>query len=247
MGGEERKKKGWLSDLLDIIFPRSCISCGDGVDVGPFRHICQKCSDRHVLYANAPHCTTCGYPFWGMAEENRSCEHCYHLRPVFSGGRTICLFKGPIRRMVHALKYESALYVLEDIAPLMERNPGMRDFLQGAILVPVPLHPRKLRERGYNQSQYLAEYFCKEANGGTVANLLIRKKDTQSQTGFDLKTRKENLKNAFALAPKMSIDLTFRYILVDDVFTTGSTLNACAAVLRKAGVVHLDVATLAHG
>lgn len=246
MDGGVEKGKGWFSDLLDIVFPRSCLSCGNGVDVGPFRHICQKCSSR-LVYATPPHCTTCGYPFWGAAEENRSCEHCYHLRPVFSKGKTICLFRGPIRRMVHALKYESALYVLANIAPLIDRNPGVRDFLGGAVLVPVPLHPRKLRERGYNQSQYLAEHFCKEVSGGAVANLLIRKKDTQSQTGFDLKARKENLKNAFALAPKMSIDLSLRYILVDDVFTTGSTLNACAAVLRKAGVVHLDVATLAHG
>ena len=159
----------------------------------------------------------------------------------------MCLFKGPVKRMVDALKYEAALYVLEDIAPFMRKNSDMRDFLRGAVLVPVPLHPRKLRERGYNQSQYLAESFGEEVSGRGVANLLIRKKDTLSQTGFDLKARKENLKNAFALAPKMSIDLSLRYILVDDVFTTGSTLNACAAVLRRAGVVQLDVATLAHG
>jgi competence protein ComFC len=129
----------------------------------------------------------------------------------------------------------------------MEKNSDIRGFLRGAVLVPVPLHPRKLRERGYNQSQYLAESFGKEVSGRGVANLLIRKRDTLSQTGFDLKARKENLKNAFALAPKMSIDSSLRYILVDDVFTTGSTLNSCASVLRKAGVVYLDVATLAHG
>ncbi len=238
-----RKRKGWFNDLLDVVFPRSCISCGNAVDGGSFRHICEKFSGR-LVYANPPHCTTCGYPFWGAMGKNRHCEHCYHLQPVFSRGRTMCLFK---KRMVHALKYEAALYVLEDIAPFMEKNSDIWGFLRGAVLVPVPLHPRKLRERGYNQSQYLAESFGKEVSGGGVANLLIRKRDTLSQTGFDLKARKENLKNAFALAPKMSIDSSLRNILVDDVFTTGSTLNSCASVLRKAGVVYLDVATLAHG
>ena len=236
----------WLNQILDVLFPRSCVSCGDGVEEGVFRHICPKCS-RRLVYANPPHCSTCGYPFGGTAAENRSCEHCFHLEPVFSQGRTLCLFKGPMRRMIHALKYESALYLLEDISPLMAKNPTIQSFLEGAVLVPVPLYTRKQRERGFNQSRYLAEFLCKEVEDAQVANLLIRTRDTQSQTGFDLRAREENLKNAFALSSKVSIDCSLRYILVDDVFTTGSTLNACAAVLRRAGVVQLDVATLAHG
>ena len=124
----------------------------------------------------------------------------------------------------------------------------MADYVRGAVLVPVPLHPRKERERGYNQSRLLADCLVPLGGGAThVEELLRRVIDTETQTAFDRRTRHENLKNAFALRPGAAINRALRYILVDDVFTTGSTLNACAAVLRRAGALNLDVVTLGHG
>ena len=115
-------------------------------------------------------------------------------------------------------------------------------------LVPVPLHPRKERERGYIQAHLLAEALATAAGGSTsVAALLQRKSDTRSQTAFDRESRLANLKNAFALAPGASLTLGQHYILVDDVFTTGSTLNRCAHALRRAGALNLDVVTFGHG
>jgi ComF family protein len=116
------------------------------------------------------------------------------------------------------------------------------------VLVPVPLHPRKQRERGYNQSRLLADTFSRAAGGGTaVTELLRRVVDTPSQTRLDRRTRQSNLKNAFALVRGRPINPAQRLVLVDDVFTTGSTLNACAAALRRAGHLNLDVATFGHG
>jgi ComF family protein len=120
--------------------------------------------------------------------------------------------------------------------------------LRGATLVPVPLHPRKERERGYNQGRELALTVAKRLGGTTtVAELLARIVDTQTQTNLDREQRRANLKNAFALAPRAPINPNLRYVLIDDVFTTGSTLNACAAVLRRAGCLTVDVCTFGHG
>jgi ComF family protein len=113
--------------------------------------------------------------------------------------------------------------------------------------VPVPLHHRKERERGFNQTRLIATAFAKAAGGTTVVSALQRVVDTATQTRLDREARRANLKNAFAMAPGRALTPGARIVLVDDIFTTGATLNACASVLRKAGFDNLDVATLAHG
>ena len=130
----------------------------------------------------------------------------------------------------------------------MRLVPGYADYVRGAVLVPVPLHPEKLKKRKYNQSRLLADCCVAAADGGTeVQELLCRVVNTASQTNYDREARRENLKNAFALAPGATINPAQHYILVDDVFTTGSTLNSCATVLRRGGALSLDVVTFGHG
>ncbi len=158
------------------------------------------------------------------------------------------LFKGPARALVIELKYHRGVHVLTDMAEIFRQAPGLREFVRGAVLVPVPLHPRKERERGFNQSHLLAVELAAAAGGDTkIAGLVQRVVDTQTQTAFDRRTRQANLKNAFALAPGVAITPGQHYILVDDVFTTGSTLNSCALLLRRAGCLNLDVVTFGHG
>jgi ComF family protein len=134
------------------------------------------------------------------------------------------------------------------MAGLIRATPGMVDYVRGAVLVPVPLHPRKEREREYNQSWLLAQLFAAAGGPETrVAAPLRRVVDTPTQTALDRQTRQANLKNAFALREGADINAAERYVLIDDVFTTGSTLNACATVLRRAGALNLDVVTFGHG
>ena len=232
---------------LDVVFPRSCVHCHGLVEVGRLRHLCPTCAQAlHVV--EAPHCVTCGHPYYCEMLDNRICPHCDALVPAFGQGKTAVLLKGPGRSLIHALKYHQGLHVLEDITAIMALVPGYAEYLRGAVLVPVPLHPRKLRERGYNQSRLLAECCVQAVDGqARTEELLRRVVDTVSQTHFDRSTRQENLKNAFALAPGAAITPGQHYILVDDVFTTGSTLNACAAILRRAGCLSLDVITFGHG
>jgi competence protein ComFC len=237
-------------DTLDVVFPRVCVSCQSVVeerDGRSLRHVCAACAQQ-LQVVGPPHCTTCGHPYYGIADENRLCEHCEALVPKFGEGKTAILLKGPGRALVHALKYHHGLHVLEDVVALMRRAPTYADFVRGKILVPVPLHSRKARERGYNQSRLLADCAVQAVDGeASVAELLVRVVDTVSQTQFDRATRQQNLKNAFALASGAVITPGHHYLLIDDVFTTGSTLNACAAVLRDAGALNLDVITFGHG
>ena len=234
-------------DKLDIIFPRSCVHCGGVVDGGDYRHLCPLCA-KLLLMVQGPHCTTCGHPFFGEMVEGRECEHCEVLVPRFDQGKTAVLLQGAGRSVVHALKYHEGVHVLEDIVGIMRQVPGYAGYVRGAVLVPVPLHVKKEEKRGFNQSHLLAECAVAAADGeAKVQSLLRRVVNTASQTHYDRAARQENLKNAFALAPGATINPGQRYILVDDVFTTGSTLNSCATVLRRGGALSLDVVTFGHG
>jgi competence protein ComFC len=236
----------WLGAVRDLLFPPVCAHCGGLVgDRGPRRFLCARCAAR-VLRIGPPHCPTCGYPFFGDAE-NRTCEHCFALSPRFGRGRAGVLLRGPARTLAHAIKYHGQVYLVAEAAALALEAPGCREHLAGAVLVPVPLHPRKERERGYNQAAALARAWARAVPGTRVVEALRRVVDTPTQTRLDRRAREENLKNAFAMAPAPAISRSERIVLVDDVFTTGATLNACAVVLRRHGCLSVDVATFGHG
>jgi len=231
----------------DVAFPPVCVSCAGLVEGGDYRHVCAKCAEKLDFVAE-PSCYVCGHPFYGELAGERMCPHCEGLAPAFREGRTCVLFKGPARELVHELKYHGGLYALSDIELVIRRSARVLELVRDAVLVPVPLHSRKERERGYNQSLLLAECFARAAGGRTtVKTLLKREIDTQSQTAFDRKSRRSNLKNAFSLSGKGDTNADQHYVLVDDVFTTGSTLNSCASVLRRTGCLKLDVVTFGHG
>lgn len=233
--------------FLEVFFPRSCVSCGGAVEASRYEYLCRECS-RELFLAMPPNCRICGYPFHGMLAGPRTCPHCAELDPVFDEGKTIFLAKGPGRALVHELKYQRGFYILRDIERLVRAAPDYVEYLSEASLVPVPLHHVKLRERGYNQSVRIAEALARSTEGQSVVeHLLLRTRFTQTQTRLNREDRHQNVKNAFALTLDAVVLSDRQYILIDDVFTTGSTLNACAAVLRKAGAQQIKVATLGHG
>jgi len=244
--------------LVDLFFPRSCVHCRRSVDnESPLRHLCSRCAAK-VTTIQPPRCTTCGYPFYGAVDDSlnmRLCPHCEGLNPAFDEGRTCVLLRGPARSLVHSLKYHNGLYVIEDIKKLFAGSPCLAQWLSAAVLVPVPLHPRRQRKRGYNQAALLAQALSKLAPEAAAIDttrpqvklLLRRVKHTQSQTRYDKQTRLKNLKDAFALEKHAQISHTARYVIIDDVFTTGATLNSCAKVLRRAGAQHIDVVAFGHG
>ena len=238
--------KQLMQPLIEVFFPGSCLHCGDAVEHSDYQFLCSACS-RELFLSKPPSCSTCGYPFLGMLAGPRVCPHCAELDPLFEQGKTLFLAKGPAPSIIHTLKYQSGFYVLEDVKVMIAKVPHFKDYFDGAILVPVPLHPTKERERGFNQSLVIAKSINNVTMAKDLQNLLVRKGYTQTQTQSSRPARHQNVKNAFALASDAVVIPNQTYTLIDDVITTGSTFNACAAVLREAGATQIQVATLGHG
>lgn len=244
---EAASGRGVISICLDLLFPRDCLVTGEPVGAdSPCRYLSSRGIEELFLVKD-PCCPTCGFPFFGELLATRVCPHCRELEPVFKSGRTLMLARDAGRDLVHELKYRRRRYLLPDVRRLVKLSEAFRSHISGAVLVPVPLFPQRQRERGYNQSLLLARAFAAVADNATVADLLTRTRDTRSQTRLNRKQRLENMRGAFDTKPGAHVDPAQRCVLVDDVFTTGATLNACAQAMRKAGAEQLEVATLAHG
>lgn len=238
---------GVIKAAFDLLCPRSCVHCGDAIEQSPYDFVCAACADQ-ILPCPPPACKTCGYPFFGMVIAAKTCPHCIDLNPIFDLGKTLFIAKNVGRSLLHELKYQRGFYVLQDLYRMVRSTQHYLDYIQDASLVPVPLHPTKLRERGFNQSEKIATMLAAASTGrARVEHLLIRKRYTHSQTHLNRSARDRNVKNAFAMRANAVLVSDRQYILVDDVFTTGSTLNACAGVLHAAGATRLKVVTIGHG
>lgn len=232
---------------LDSIYPRDCLNCYAPVeDNASLQYLCNECF-KYVEIFVPPQCKRCGLPFYGIVSVPRPCPHCVELDPVYDHGHTAFRLKSPARPLIHALKYNRGKYALPDLVKIALQAPATRDFLEDAVLVPVPLHIFRQWKRTYNQSELVAQSMTKLLDGTIVDPILERIRWTHTQTHLTHTERQKNLKNAFAVRKNAKIDPGKRYIVVDDVFTTGATLNACCKILRKAGVDKLDIFALGHG
>jgi len=170
-----------------------------------------------------------------------------HLSAAF--GRAVCAFRahGPARRIVHRIKYERCPFLADDLAAAAVEDEVFRRHLAGSVLVPVPLHSTRRRDRGYNQAERIAGRLASLVAGCRAETLLRKRRETVSQTRLGRQERRKNVAGAFLLADGRSVDPTRRYVVIDDVLTTGATLHACALALRQAGAECVDAAALAHG
>jgi ComF family protein len=194
-----------------------------------------------------PRCLTCGHPFEGILEGDRACPHCLDLQPAFA--RAVCAFRarGPARRIIHRIKYRRCAFLADDLAHAALADEVFRRHLAGSVLVPVPLHPARKFERGYNQAERIAAFLATHIAGCRAEFLLRKRHETVSQTRLGRQERRKNVAGAFVVVEGMSADPNARYVVIDDVLTTGATLHACALTLRKAGATLVDAAALAHG
>jgi len=119
-----------LRGMTDMVFPPVCVHCGGLVEGGALRHLCTACEPL-IHFVKVPCCTTCGSPFFGEVEGERMCPHCEGLHPLYGEGRTLTLFKGPARALIHGLKYHHGHHLLGDIEQLVRRSAHITDFIRG--------------------------------------------------------------------------------------------------------------------
>ena len=218
--------------FLDLLFPLRCVGCRK---VGGW--LCAECrGDIELL--RPPLCPRCGLP----TAQGRLCLRCQRASLQIDGVRSVAFFEGPMREAVHRLKYSNSRGLAAPLGEMMVSY--WRDVhLPADVIVPVPLHTRRLRERGYNQAALLARELGKGVDLPVLERALIRVRDTPPQVDLSAEERKANVREAFhcpdgRLAGKS-------VLLVDDVYTTGATLEACGLALRQRGVRTVWALTLA--
>lgn len=218
---------------LDLLFPRWCVGCG-----GEGSFLCQSCQ-RSLPRIEPPFCPRCGKPHAG----GQLCSSCVEWSAAIDGIRSPFRFEGVVREAVHQLKYRN----LRALAPLLSEL--LHDYIlanrvPGEVLVPVPLHRKRLRERGYNQSRLLAEGLGRLSNLPVVADCLVRQKDNPPQARTaTVEERRDNVVGVFACRDDRLRGK--QVLLIDDVATSGATLDACAEVLKASGVVSVWALTFA--
>jgi len=229
-----------LHRLIDLLYPPRCAVCrsflppGSHEDDDGYSGVCSSCfADFHLL--SPPYCTVCGRPFVSKSGGCHICETCLRKRPAFYALGAPYLYEGSLQTVVHLFKYGGRSGLATFLGPLLASFARQWAPAEKVSLVmPVPLHPRRLRERGFNQSKLLAGYVAGVLGTRLDFRSLRRVKYTVPQTGLGKAERQKNVRKAFAL--KMSVQVSGRTVLVvDDVATTGNTLNECARVLLKGG------------
>lgn len=244
-----RALESWLDVTLGFFYPDVCQFCGLHRATAEEGYVCGRCWSREgrVRFIRPPFCDRCGLPYDGAITNEFECSNCREMDLDFRFARAAVAAKGVVLEAIHRYKYQRALWIEPFLADLLVRQakPALAAETW-SLIVPVPLHPMKEREREFNQSARLAERLGIGTGLPVNPRALIRILPTTTQTRLTRAQRTQNVRSAFAVNHSTSL-FGERIILVDDVLTTGATTSACARVLRAAGAADVCVWTLARG
>ncbi|MCM2265513.1 MAG: ComF family protein [Desulfuromonadales bacterium] len=226
---------------LNLFLPPACLLCGKKLPPGFLAtDFCPEC--RAGLPQPAPaRCPICAVAHRTLAPASHHCEACLRQPPPFARVHAVGPYAGTLQEAVQRFKYHGQLPLERPLGILLAESLPSRGKPCPDLIVPVPLHRDRLRERGYNQALQLARQVGRRLSVPVEPNLLRRIRATASQQGLDAVTRKSNLRGAFAVTAPLS---GRHLLLVDDVLTTGATARECAGVLRQAGAASVEVAVL---
>jgi ComF family protein len=237
-------KPNLLGGIASLLYPPSCTICAASVDLGEY--LCLDCESK-VSRIVPPFCAKCSEPFDGAISGPFNCANCAHRRLYFDAAVAAYRSRGIVRRVILDFKYGKQVHLRHLVArwifaALDDSRLREREF---DLIVPVPLHPARQRERGFNQAGLLAELLSRRV--AVVTNTALERiRYTTTQTAFDRAERMENLRGAFRLRGNADVR-QLHVLLIDDVLTTGSTLSECARVLKRAGARSVYAATAARG
>jgi ComF family protein len=233
-----------LKAFLDILFPPRCHACKAFIPDAGATHLCTTCLEACTLI-RSPLCKTCGVPFLTAAGDDHLCGVCITEPPRFTAARAAALFDGPLRELIHRLKYNSRVQLCRPLALLTAQQLGpFAEAASADLVIPVPLHVKRLRQRGFNQAVLLGEILARRWRLPLSRTNLQRIRWTEPQINLSAAERVANVRGAFAVSNPAFLKGK-RIILVDDVYTTGSTVAECARVLFKAEAAEVCVVTVA--
>lgn len=233
-----------LKTIIDFIFPPKCAICGKYFRAEKEVVICPNCISQ-IKYIESPQCSRCGKPFYSEAAADYHCGDCLTKRRYFNRARAMGCYDGTLRKAIHLFKYKLKNNLAFSLASLMADR--MQSYFVGVayhLIIPVPLHPGRLRERGFNQSLSLAKFLSTQYKIPLDRYSLTRGKITKPQVGLSERNRKDNVRGAFLLSERSKV-VDKNILLLDDVYTSGNTVDECSKVLIKAGAHKVDVLTLA--
>jgi ComF family protein len=230
-----------LAELIDLIYPPRCHICKaflreNAAHLGREElSLCQACH-RSLNAVTSPLCPVCGKPFAVRSGEDHTCEDCLLKRPFYDIARSPYVYEGNLMKAIHEFKYGKKSYLVRSLGPLLASYADTWLGRHNDLLVmPVPLHPKRLKERGFNQSLLLARHVASRLEASLDYLSLRRTRWTKPQIGLTSDERKKNVRRAFEIVHPEGLKGK-TVLLVDDVATTGSTLNECARALKKARV-----------
>jgi ComF family protein len=232
-----------LASLTGAVYPGLCPLCQTPLEKADAR-FCAPC-EASLIPLGPPRCPKCGEPFAAPDTGDHLCGNCSRRKPPFAHARAFGLYQGALAEGIKRLKFSNHFTLVRRLAVLLEQ--AFIAEMSGAaydLIIPVPLHRKRLRQRGFNQAILIALPLARHHHLRLDHHNLVRVRDTPPQYGLSRHQREQNVKGAFSLqAPKAIAGR--RVLLVDDILTTGATARECARTLRRAKAANIDVLTLA--
>lgn len=229
-----------LKDIANIFFQNGCIVCGRTTN----KFICDRC-ESEIEYINPPLCTRCGRPFNSEQGISHLCYNCIKEKNKFTMSRAVFKYNGHIKHLIHRFKFGDQVNLAEFFSDQLIRLYNMY-FVTRKIhaIIPVPLANGRLKHRSYNQTQLLADMMSKKLFLPVYSEQLVKVKETLPQSKLNSEQRRENVKHAYMVVDSNRIK-SKNILLIDDVITTGATINACANTLIRAGINQVYVIAIA--
>lgn len=228
-----------LKTILGIIYPRTCCFCGKVSE----KELCDACAEK-VIYIEEPRCKRCGKPV--RYAEQEYCYDCQRNAHAYEQGRSLWIHKMPVSLSIYQFKYKNRRIYGEFYAKEMARIYGKLIRMWGVeVIVPIPLHRKKRKLRGYNQAEIIAKQLGNIMGIPVDCDSVIRNRYTRPQKELNDKERKKNLKQAFSVKEQWGNYKSV--LLIDDIYTTGSTIDTVAEELKKNGVQKVWFLTISIG
>ena len=229
----------FFANLLNYFLPPFCLVCGVRISDEKNSFVCSDCF-RAITLIGHPSCIRCGKPFLTAEGDDHVCGKCLHMRSNINSVKALGTYDGTLRSLVHLIKYKQKFAAIAVVGHLLDCHTRWNDYVAAHdIIVPVPLHKRRLKERGFNQAVLWGNIVGKKFHIPVAVNAVLRTRWTAPQVSLRGRERTNNVRNAFSVNTPSLLN-NASVLLVDDVYTTGATMNECARMVKKAGASRID-------